>query len=225
MHGVCSLPTNGRCVRVRHSYASLGLGAIVDRDALVCQNETAAVAVLDALPCTMSPLCGFDSWQTACFRLQVSEASRAINTFSVAFSVHLLFMWAVLTMYSEGRIRKRSSEDRRSRQEDDERSNALERQTSRDGEDKGLGGGDDGLRGGADDGSDEDDDASQYLIKKHPATKGSRVYHDYTHLFKPYAHAPHTPPRTHGLQTLMATRTLGTPHLWPFLRVARVLHL
>ena len=70
---------------------------------LSCPNETAAIAVLEAIPCNVKPLCGFSTWQVACYRIQLANPVRAYYLFGgPLFSIWALVLWACYTLFSQG---------------------------------------------------------------------------------------------------------------------------
>ena len=84
------------------NYAKWSFSIFSGLEPLLCRNETSAVAELNSLPCTVQPLCGFSTWQEACLRVQLAEASRATQVFLLTFPITVLAFWAVYTMYSHG---------------------------------------------------------------------------------------------------------------------------
>ena len=75
---------------------------------LTCTNETVALDAIASLECPV-PLCGYDSWQTVCHRVQVSEGLRAFLLFVICFPIHLILMWAVVVLYSHGVVTARGT--------------------------------------------------------------------------------------------------------------------
>ena len=99
-------------------------GSVFTGDPLNCPSEPAAIAALSALPCTVQPLCGFSTWQEACLRVQLAEASRATGVFMINFPITVLVLWGIYTLYSQGLER-----DGRAAAKDKEKQSLLRRPT------------------------------------------------------------------------------------------------
>ena len=101
VYGSTSLQTN----ELPFAYAG-ALATIVPDElatSLSCPNETAAIAVLEAIPCNVKPLCGFSTWQVACYRIQLANPVRAYYLFGgPLFSIWALVLWACYTLFSQG---------------------------------------------------------------------------------------------------------------------------
>ena len=84
---------------------------------LVCTNESVALAAIANIPdCVSSPhlFCRYDSWQTLCERIHVSEGARAAQIFILWAPLHVTLMWSVITLYSHGIATKRDTGESRS---------------------------------------------------------------------------------------------------------------
>ena len=82
-------------------YVSL-YGSIFPPGGVACDDETTAITFIESLPCGLKPLCGFDSWRTACWRIQLAEGLRSMNLFLPTVYVHILFMYTLFAIYGHG---------------------------------------------------------------------------------------------------------------------------
>jgi hypothetical protein len=76
-------------------------GSIFPRG-VACGNESTAITLIESLPCGLTPLCGFDTWRTACWRMQLAEGVRSMNLFLPMVYVHMLIMYVLYAIYSHG---------------------------------------------------------------------------------------------------------------------------
>jgi len=77
----------------------------------VCTNESVTLAAIASIECGegSGTLCGYDSWQTLCQRVQLAEGIRSNLIFCIAFPAHLVLMWTVIVLYSHGIVTSRST--------------------------------------------------------------------------------------------------------------------
>ena len=73
-------------------------GSIFPPEGIGCPNQTATTDLINSLPCLRQPLCGMKTWQIACMRIQMAEATRGAYTFTIIFPIHVIFMYLIIKM-------------------------------------------------------------------------------------------------------------------------------